>query len=87
MSPPRAKISALEFLAPMIVGCALFIVAGSLVLSPWLLRTFVWSGNPIFPLAMKVLSGELHDGEVVTVDASGGKLFFHANLTQAPMVA
>jgi EmrB/QacA subfamily drug resistance transporter len=24
MSPPRAKVSALEFLAPMIVGCALF---------------------------------------------------------------
>src|ERR1700746_2410079 len=24
MSPPRGKISALEFLAPMIVGCALF---------------------------------------------------------------
>jgi ATP-dependent Clp protease ATP-binding subunit ClpB len=39
------------------------------------------------PLAMKVLSGELHDGEVVTVDNDGGRLIFHANITQAPLVA
>ena len=39
------------------------------------------------PLAMKVLSGELHDGEVVTIDNDGGRLSFHANITQAPLVA
>jgi len=39
------------------------------------------------PLAFKVLSGELHDGETVTVDAHAGKLFFHSNLSQAPLVA
>jgi len=50
----------------VLVGCALLLVAGSLVLSPWLLRTFAWSGgNPVFPLAMKVL-GKAHftDGQV-----------------------
>ena len=39
------------------------------------------------PLAMKVLSGELREGESVTVDVSGGQLSFHANLTEAPLVA
>jgi hypothetical protein len=33
------------------------------------------------------LSGELRDGETVTVDNAGGKLVFHANMSQAPMVA
>jgi ATP-dependent Clp protease ATP-binding subunit ClpB len=40
------------------------------------------------PLSMKILSGELHDGETVTVEANAnGKLAFHANMTQAPLVA
>jgi ATP-dependent Clp protease ATP-binding subunit ClpB len=39
------------------------------------------------PLSMMLLSGELRDGEAVTVDAAGGKLVFHANMSQAPMVA
>ena len=39
------------------------------------------------PLALKVLSGELHDGETVVVDADAGKLSFHSNLSQAPLVA
>jgi len=38
-------------------------------------------------LARMVLSGELRDGETVVVDAEDGKLTFHANLAQAPMVA
>jgi ATP-dependent Clp protease ATP-binding subunit ClpB len=38
-------------------------------------------------LAKKVLSGEVHDGETVTIDAEGGKLVFHANLSHAPLVA
>ena len=36
---------------------------------------------------MRLLSGELRDGEIVTVDATDGKLIFHANMSQAPMVA
>jgi ATP-dependent Clp protease ATP-binding subunit ClpB len=39
------------------------------------------------PLAMRLLNGELHEGETVTVDASDGKLEFHADLTGAPLVA
>ncbi|MCC6314638.1 MAG: ATP-dependent chaperone ClpB [Thermomicrobiales bacterium] len=38
-------------------------------------------------LARRVLSGELRDGETVTVDAEGGKLTFQANLSGAPLVA
>ncbi len=39
------------------------------------------------PLAMRLLNGQLHEGEVVTVDATDGRLTFNANLTEAPMVA
>jgi ATP-dependent Clp protease ATP-binding subunit ClpB len=39
------------------------------------------------PLAMKVLAGELHDGETVTIDNVGEKLSLHANISQAPLVA
>ncbi|HEY8446457.1 MAG TPA: ATP-dependent chaperone ClpB [Thermomicrobiales bacterium] len=39
------------------------------------------------PLSTMLLRGELRDGETVTVDADGGKLTFHAHMSQAPMVA
>jgi len=39
------------------------------------------------PLSTMILRGELRDGETVTVDADGGKLTFHAHMSQAPMVA
>ncbi|MGI8475336.1 MAG: ATP-dependent chaperone ClpB [Thermomicrobiales bacterium] len=39
------------------------------------------------PLALRVLKGDLHEGEVVTVDAAEGRLTFHASLSQAPLVA
>jgi ATP-dependent Clp protease ATP-binding subunit ClpB len=44
------------------------------------------------PLANKLLAGELRDGETVTVDVDGdgigaGRLTFHANMSQAPLVA
>jgi ATP-dependent Clp protease ATP-binding subunit ClpB len=38
-------------------------------------------------LAMKLLNGDLHDGEVVTISASDAGLTFQAELTEAPMVA
>ena len=38
-------------------------------------------------LARQVLSGELRDGETVVVDVEGGRLTFHANLSEAPLVA
>ena len=40
------------------------------------------------PLAMRLLSGTLHEGEQVVVDIDpDGRLGFHANLTEAPLVA
>jgi ATP-dependent Clp protease ATP-binding subunit ClpB len=38
-------------------------------------------------LAMKLLNGDLHDGEVVTISASDAGLAFQAELTEAPLVA
>jgi len=37
------------------IGCCGLVLAGTLVLSPWLIRNFAWSGNPLFPLGMSVL--------------------------------
>jgi ATP-dependent Clp protease ATP-binding subunit ClpB len=39
------------------------------------------------PLAMKVLAGELHEGDTVVIQEQDGKLLFAAALQQAPMVA
>jgi ATP-dependent Clp protease ATP-binding subunit ClpB len=39
------------------------------------------------PLAMKVLAGELTDGENVVVDEQDGRLLFAATVREAPMVA
>jgi len=38
-------------------------------------------------LAMKLLNGELHDGEVITIDSTPDGLMFTAQLTEAPLVA
>jgi ATP-dependent Clp protease ATP-binding subunit ClpB len=39
------------------------------------------------PLSIKVIKGEVQDGETVTVDNDGGKLTFKADLTEAPLLA
>ncbi len=39
------------------------------------------------PLSMKLISGEVVDGETVVVDERGGQLTFHAEFSEAPMVA
>ena len=40
------------------------------------------------PLAMRLLSGSLHEGEEVTIDVGeSGELAFRANLSEAPLVA
>jgi hypothetical protein len=36
-------------------GCITLGIAGSIVLSPWLIRNFIWCGNPVFPVAMKLV--------------------------------
>ena len=41
---------------PLLLGCGGAVVAGGLVLSPWLVRNAVWShGNPIWPVGMSAL--------------------------------
>ncbi len=41
----------------MIAGrCVLFVLAGLLTVSPWLVRNTIWTGNPVFPLGMKTLA-------------------------------
>ena len=39
----------------LLVGCAAFGIAGSIVLSPWLIRNLAWTGNPVWPVGMSVL--------------------------------
>jgi ATP-dependent Clp protease ATP-binding subunit ClpB len=39
------------------------------------------------PLSMKLLSGDVHDGETVVVDEQNGELAFRATMTEAPLVA
>jgi hypothetical protein len=40
----------------LLLGCAGFLLAAVLVLSPWLVRNAIWTGgNPVFPLAMKAV--------------------------------
>jgi ATP-dependent Clp protease ATP-binding subunit ClpB len=39
------------------------------------------------PLSVKVIRGDVSDGETVVVDNQNGQLVFQANLTEAPLVA
>ncbi|HET9661569.1 MAG TPA: ATP-dependent chaperone ClpB [Thermomicrobiales bacterium] len=39
------------------------------------------------PLSIKVIKGEVHDGETVVVDNDGGHLTFKSSLTEAPLLA
>jgi hypothetical protein len=38
----------------MLIGCCGLVLAGSIMLSPWLIRNFAWSHNPLFPIGTKV---------------------------------
>jgi hypothetical protein len=44
-------------------GCAVYLLAAILVLSPWLIRDWKWTGNPVFPEAMRTL-GQDHFSNV-----------------------
>jgi hypothetical protein len=45
------------------IGCLLFVIAGTVVLAPWLIRNAIWTGNPLFPVGMNVL-GHGHYSQV-----------------------
>jgi len=44
-------------------GCCCYLLAAILVLSPWLIRNWTWTGNPVFPEAMSTL-GQDHFSNV-----------------------
>jgi hypothetical protein len=45
-------------------GCAMYLFAAILTLSPWLIRNWRWSGNPVFPEAMSILGqGHFSDSQ------------------------
>ena len=55
---PVAIVAALGRSVPwrrLAIGCGAFVVAGSLVVSPWLVRNVAWAGNPLWPVGMSVL--------------------------------
>ena len=39
------------------------------------------------PLSVKLISGEIAEGETVVIDERNGQLAFHAAMSEAPMVA
>ena len=43
-------------------GCTVYLLAAILVLSPWLIRDWKWTGNPVFPEAMSVLGQDHFSG-------------------------
>jgi hypothetical protein len=43
----------------LLPGCAIYLLAALLVLSPWLIRNWVWTHNTVFPEAMTLL-GKAH---------------------------
>jgi hypothetical protein len=56
-------ISILVLRRKYFAGCAVYLLASLLVLSPWLIRNWKWCGNPVFPEAMNVL-GKAHFSDV-----------------------
>ena len=55
----RSAQFAIPSLRSTLLGCVLFTAAGTAAFSPWLIRNFAWTGNPVFPLAMRTL-GSAH---------------------------
>ena len=62
---PLAAIGAAMFRAEKnlfkraLIGSVVAVIAGMLSFSPWLIRNTIWTGNPVFPLAMRQL-GRAH---------------------------
>lgn len=50
---------------PWWIGLTLFTATSTALASPWLIRNAIWTGNPVFPLAMKTLGqGHFDDTQV-----------------------
>lgn len=52
-------------IAVRLLRIGVFFLAGLLAFCPWLVRNYAWSGNPVFPMAMKTLGqNRLSDTQV-----------------------
>jgi hypothetical protein len=51
----RAALAGRSQLRTGVAGSAVFVAAGLLAFSPWLVRNSAWAGNPVFPEAMPLL--------------------------------
>jgi hypothetical protein len=47
----------------LLAGCGVFLAAGIICFSPWLVRNWQWAGNPVFPEAMNIF-GRGHFSEL-----------------------
>ncbi|MBC7854006.1 MAG: hypothetical protein IAF94_11260, partial [Pirellulaceae bacterium] len=47
-----------------LAGVAIFVAAGLLTFSPWLIRNQIWAGNPVFPEAPSLGQGHFSDAQV-----------------------
>jgi hypothetical protein len=70
MAVPVSVFAVLIFRRPanlslrrLILSCSAVVIAGSLMVSPWLVRNIAWAGNPLFPVGMKAL-GSNHFDEI-----------------------
>jgi hypothetical protein len=56
-----------------LAGAAVFAGVTLIVVSPWMIRNFAWTGNPVFPVAMRVLGqGHFTDEQVARFDRAHG---------------
>lgn len=59
-----------------------FIGIALLIASPWFIRNYLWTGNPLFPLYQNIFNPEIvHSGQGMGI-FSVRKVFFHESLLQ-----
>ncbi|MEO6435241.1 MAG: hypothetical protein ABIP55_05715, partial [Tepidisphaeraceae bacterium] len=59
---PVVAIARRQRIRQTLTGVASFVIAGTLVFSPWLIRNYVWTRNPVFPEAQNAF-GRAHFSE------------------------
>lgn len=69
--------------ADWVKGSAVLVVAGIATFSPWLIRNFSWTGNPVFPQAMKLLGqGHFSDAQVARWEIAHGAAGVQSSVLQ-----
>jgi len=62
---PVVSLRVFSLVRQWLQACIFAIIVGCVVFSPWLIRNLAWSGNPVFPMAGKLL-GQAHFDDVQT---------------------